>query len=597
MCAYFRESHPNVKCCFKTYWRQIKKKNISFSKLGEQECEVCNAHLLHECSGGFDGENSTNESSGDRTKRITPDLCEVCDDWLGHMEKATESRKEYRKDADTFPGDGVFYVFTDMEKVNMLPRLPGIKTAIFTRRIIMYHETFAPLVPSKETKKQWKERKLMRNVKPLGMIWHEGIQGRMDEDVASTVIKCLHRPQYRDANEMIIWAVKCTRQLKNWSFYCALLHEVNLHPNIEAITLKYFEKGHTLMSADSFHATVEKAMRAKKRLYDFVDFEGCVSKHGIAVAMAADDFYDFKNHLNQGKDTSYPYCSDVRDFQVQKGSTKMQWKSKHDAINFQSGEFVTKKFRAKVKSFEDIPKKPGPRGVTKVKSFEDIPKKPGPRGVTKVKSFEDIPKKPGPRGVTKVKSFEDIPKKPGPRGVTKVKSFEDIPKKPGPRGVTKVKSFEDIPKKPGPRGVTKVKSFEDIPKKPGPRGVTKVKSFEDIPKKPGPRGVTTSKVEKIVVKISPLIPKEQMKFWHQLIRTKEQMKFWHQLIRTKEQMKFWHQLMRTKEQMKFWHQLIRNENSKDLTVNYEHFERTGKKNNESVVEDNVRPASLRNSWN
>ena len=82
----------------------------------------------------------------------------------------------------------------------------------------------------------------------------------------------------------------------------------------------------------------------------------------------------------------------------------------------------------------------------------------------------------------------------------------------------------------------------------------KVKCFKDIPKKPGPRGVTTSKVEEIVVKIGPLI---------------------------------------TKEQMKFWHQLIRNENSKDLTVNYEHLKRTGRKNNDSVVEDNdVGPASL-----
>ena len=43
----------------------------------------------------------------------------------------------------------------------------------------------------------------------------------------------------------------------------------------------------------------------------------------------------------------------------------MYWKSKHDAINSESGEFVTKKFRAKVKSFEDIPKKPGTCGVTK----------------------------------------------------------------------------------------------------------------------------------------------------------------------------------------------------------------------------------------
>ena len=151
------------------------------------------------------------------------------------------------------------------------------------------------------------------------------------KDVASAVIKCLHHPQYRDANEMIS-ADNCIGQLKNWSFYCALLHEVNLHPNIEAIAIKYFEKGHTFLSANSFHPEVEKAMRAKKRPYDFVDFEDCVLKHGKAVAMATDDFYDFKNHLSHGKDTSYPYCSDLRVFHVQKGSTKMYWKSKHGSI-------------------------------------------------------------------------------------------------------------------------------------------------------------------------------------------------------------------------------------------------------------------------
>ena len=48
----------------------------------------------------------------------------------------------------------------------------------------MYNETFAPLVPSKKVKTQWiKDKKdpPTQNLKPLGLVWHEGIQGRNDE--------------------------------------------------------------------------------------------------------------------------------------------------------------------------------------------------------------------------------------------------------------------------------------------------------------------------------------------------------------------------------------------------------------------------------
>ena len=192
----------------------------------------------------------------------------------------------------------------------MLPRLPGIKTAVYTRRIVLYHETFAPLVPSKEVVKKWKEDKVMRcKLKPLGMIWHEGIQGRNDEDVTSTVIKFLHHSQYRDASVIVTWADNCVGQLKNWTLYAALILEVNRHPNIQKISIKYFEKGHTFMSADSFHAQVEKEMR--KRLYDFNVFEGGVSKSGVAVEMKAEDFFNFRNHLSTGKDTIFGRCKRV----------------------------------------------------------------------------------------------------------------------------------------------------------------------------------------------------------------------------------------------------------------------------------------------
>ncbi len=42
----------------------------------------------------------------------------------------------------------------------------------------------------------------------------------------------------------------------------------------EDITLKFFERGHTFMSADSFHHGVEQQMRSRQGgvVYDFEDF-------------------------------------------------------------------------------------------------------------------------------------------------------------------------------------------------------------------------------------------------------------------------------------------------------------------------------------
>ena len=48
----------------------------------------------------------------------------------------------------------------------ILPRLPGVKTCVFIQRLVLFHETFAPL-GGKNAKKN----------RPTGLIWHEGISG------------------------------------------------------------------------------------------------------------------------------------------------------------------------------------------------------------------------------------------------------------------------------------------------------------------------------------------------------------------------------------------------------------------------------------
>ena len=71
----------------------------------------------------------------------------------------------------------------DMQKVLMLPHLPGIKTALFTRWIIKINQSIAPLGSVKSRNGAQNNNKQTR-----GYLCNEVIRDRRDEDVTSVVI-------------------------------------------------------------------------------------------------------------------------------------------------------------------------------------------------------------------------------------------------------------------------------------------------------------------------------------------------------------------------------------------------------------------------
>ena len=104
----------------------------------------------------------------------------------------------------------------DMHKVLMLLHLPGIKMAQFTRWIVMINQSIIPL-----------EFKNCSKHKPKGYLWHEGIQGRKDEDVASVVWKFLLESDYHDSKNITIWCDNCAGQNKNWTFYSSIIQSLS----------------------------------------------------------------------------------------------------------------------------------------------------------------------------------------------------------------------------------------------------------------------------------------------------------------------------------------------------------------------------------
>ena len=188
-------------------------------------------------------------------KSINGSDCDVCKRQEGHLERAKIIRKTYKSDVEKNKDRNQHYFSMDMQKIIMLPHLP-VKTALFTRRILMINQAIAPVGGIKSG-----------DGRPRAFLWHEGIRGRKDEDVASVVVKFPASTTVREYNDVTIWCDNCSGQNINRTLFSSIVHFLANRESdcmLNTVTLKFFEKGHTFMSADSFHHAVDNQIRIKK---------------------------------------------------------------------------------------------------------------------------------------------------------------------------------------------------------------------------------------------------------------------------------------------------------------------------------------------
>ena len=96
--------------------------NISFSKLGEEECEVC---LMHETHRGRLGETDVKANSVEYVFGMLINDVE-CRINGGALYRDYIKRSEYRKDCEKSTPDDIIKVAVDMQKVLMLPRISEV---------------------------------------------------------------------------------------------------------------------------------------------------------------------------------------------------------------------------------------------------------------------------------------------------------------------------------------------------------------------------------------------------------------------------------------------------------------------------------------
>ena len=181
-------------CSYEAYRKEVSLKNISFAALGKEECEACLEYKEHECRKTTDEENA-NEMGEVYTFATENVECAFCTSYEEHKINAEHSRLKYKEDALKVNTDIDAYFSVDLQKISMLPRLPGVKTVAFTRRIKAYNETFAPL----GDKKLVKQKKAV----PVAITWHQAEGRRSAQEICSTYSKFMSA--YRDVENVTFY--------------------------------------------------------------------------------------------------------------------------------------------------------------------------------------------------------------------------------------------------------------------------------------------------------------------------------------------------------------------------------------------------------
>ena len=309
------------------------------------KCRECQEYFVHK--------DALNECSSS---------CEKCKSYTLHKERAKNARTAYRSDAALPNSDSDIIVSADLQKVIMLPRINMFKIVLFTRRLCLFNETFATVGPKRNDKKKVN----------TAYLWHEGIAGRKDEDIASTFWKFIN--DNRDATSITFWLDNCAGQNKNWSIFTMFSTAVNAeNMHVNTITLKYFERGHTFMSADSTHAEIEEQLRKMDKVCDFQDFVKCVESTSCrAQEMEPKAFKKWVSGTSQHKlrkTPDRPMLADISIAEFRRGNLEFFYKTEHTTDEFKSCSYLLDDFVLSEKRSQN-----GARGISDDKK-KDILKK------------------------------------------------------------------------------------------------------------------------------------------------------------------------------------------------------------------------------
>ncbi|CAG5058725.1 unnamed protein product [Parnassius apollo] len=136
------EKEPEINVSYEFYRNVVNELKISFTKLGHEECELCEKFSIH------------NPNTAIRHRN-----CEECQEYEDHHTRYISARKKYEEDIESQTKqkstDTIIFA-VDLEKVIMLPRMEEFKTVMFCPRLIIFRVLFLSVTKGyMELAKHW----------------------------------------------------------------------------------------------------------------------------------------------------------------------------------------------------------------------------------------------------------------------------------------------------------------------------------------------------------------------------------------------------------------------------------------------------------
>jgi hypothetical protein len=243
-----------------------KERNIAFFTPKKDVCNKCSAYMM-----------------------LQPKTDEARELQVYHVQRKLKAREEKQADLEKAASDPSFAVLSfDMENVFNLPQ--GNTSVMFYKR---KWRTFNLTAKTSCSKKVY------------NAIWHEGVSGRLAEDISSALIKILVAfvTDNPSVKHLILWSDSCVSQNRN-SIMSATLINFLCQPTslkLSTITQKYCEAGHSAITeVDSAHSVISRVTKAvpigsHPGLLKIIEGIPKTKKHDFVVLeMQSEDFKDFK---------------------------------------------------------------------------------------------------------------------------------------------------------------------------------------------------------------------------------------------------------------------------------------------------------------
>ena len=288
-----------------TFQRVFHSERISFGYPKPDLCEIC-----------IQGQNHIKEVG------LLHGPCTLCTDVATHKVCAAIARQKYVEDIKSRanPELGLFAV--DLQRVILL-HIMRAKSCFFARRLQTFNETFASMTGGKDS----------------CVVWHEALTGRTGGDIAPA-FACFIFEHSDTFTDFVYWTDNCIAQNKNWVLFSALLQLVNMPMSPSSITIRFLEKGHTFMRADSVHGLIGQRIARLGEIHTFEDFKNAVSQSKSNIQCLPLDRTQIRQWKSLRTPTEgAPKLAKIREVKFIAGDLRMHYKLRLDASLYNTCKF------------------------------------------------------------------------------------------------------------------------------------------------------------------------------------------------------------------------------------------------------------------